>query len=344
MMSTSPLLLLLLCCCVHGAVASDGQEETWRYVEKLREEGLARSKADGVVYSLPSHESPFAAVPRGEFSKRLLPKVSEATMPCDVKPENERRLTDGARRLLASGAVPNNFTWQGKGVLTPAKNQGSTGTCWAFSTTGNIEGQWALKGHKLVGLSEEELSDCDSYDCGVFGGWPCRAYQWVIEAGGLMSEAAYPFCEGTGNCFPCMPRGYNKTFCGPPPEYCNKSQSCHADRKDVVSTISSWHKVSNNEEEIMAELVANGPISVLINADGFPPLQYHHWGVYNPWSCDPTSLDHAVLLVGYGHDGSTPYWEVKNSWGASWGDKGYFKMLRGKGTCGINAAATTSVV
>ncbi len=204
-------------------------------------------------------------------------------------------------------------------------------------------------------MSEEQLNDCDQFDCGVFGGWPCRAYQYTIDIGGLISEADYPYCVGTGACYPCAPKGYNATFCGPPPEYCNGTQwPCKANKNsNFAAHISNWVSFGTDEDQLAAQLVKNGPISVLINAQGFPPLQYHEWGIYEPWSCDPSSLDHAVLLVGYGNDGNfvdsnvvdgTPYWLVKNSWGAEWSNLGgFFKMLRGSGTCGINTAATSAV-
>jgi Papain family cysteine protease len=261
-------------------------------IEKLRAEGLERSRSDGVRYSLPSHDALYADVPVTEFGRRLLPKTDPAKMPCDVSTashKGSRDLSPQAASVLAAG-LPSNFSWRHKGVVTEVKNQGSVGTCWAFSTTGNIEGQWALSGRKLTSLSEEQLSDCDSYDCGVFGGWPCRAYQYVLRGGGLQSEAAYPYCAGTGNCYPCAAQPHNKSFCGPGPEYCNKSQSCHADKSDFVSHIDSWRRLGDDETGLMAELVAGGPISILINADGLPPLQFHHSGVYNPWSCDPKGL------------------------------------------------------
>ena len=91
---------------------------------------------------------------------------------------------------------------------------------------------------------------------------------------------------------------------------------------------------------------ARGPLSVLLDATG---LQYYQKGVWDPngwFSCksDGTDLDHAVLLVGWGVDDSKPYWLVKNSWGSSWGENGYFRIARGKGRCGINTQVTSSVV
>lgn len=119
--------------------------------------------------------------------------------------------------------------------------------------------------------------------------------------------------------------GYNETFCGPSPSYCNQTEwPCKAHQGQTFPvSISGWKLFGTNETELQAQLIANGPLSVLMDASGFPPLQYHEFGkkksifltdkgIYDPWSCDPTSLDHAVLLVGYGDDDGTPYWIVKN--------------------------------
>jgi cathepsin F len=87
--------------------------------------------------------------------------------------------------------------------------------------------------------------------------------------------------------------------------------------------------------------MAIGPLSVALNAE---LLQFYHKGVFNPIFCNPKSLDHAVLLVGWGTEGSKPYWIVKNSWGVDWGEQGYFRIIRGKGACGINTQVTTATL
>jgi len=95
-----------------------------------------------------------------------------------------------------------------------------------------------------------------------------------------------------------------------------------------------------DEDEMAAQLVQRGPLSVLIDAR---LLQFYHSGIYRGWFCSQAT-DHAVLLTGYGNSGSTPYWLIKNSWGEKWGENGYFRLLRGKKKCGITTGVTTSCV
>eukprot|EP00475_Leptophrys_vorax_P015726 TRINITY_DN2203_c0_g1_i1.p1 TRINITY_DN2203_c0_g1~~TRINITY_DN2203_c0_g1_i1.p1 ORF type:complete len:369 (-),score=86.98 TRINITY_DN2203_c0_g1_i1:79-1185(-) len=263
--------------------------------------------------------------------------------------------------FAASQALPESFDWRTKNVVTAVRDQGSVGSCWAFSTAQNIEGQRALKHGKLEQLSVEQLVECDASassdlkeaDCGMFGGWPNLAFEFLIKSGGIRTEADFPYCVGEGNCYPCMPAGYSPSLCGDHKDlYCNASSTrgqntdgyCFNTR-DVAVQLTDWKAVSKNETEIAQQLVNVGPLSVLINAD---PLQYYSKGIFNPataWGgCDPTDLDHAVLLVGFGTESGTDYWIVKNSWGASWGENGYFRIVRGQGACGINTAVTTAII
>ncbi|XP_071110333.1 cysteine proteinase 1-like [Haliotis cracherodii] len=256
-------------------------------------------------------------------------------------------------------SLPDSFDWTTQGKVTSVKDQGSVGTCWAFSTVGNIEGQWAMQGKPLTNLSVEQIVDCDGTmdkeqkkaDCGVFGGWPYLAYQYVQSVGGLETWSNYSYCSGIGggpgSCFPCKAPGYNKTYCGPPVPWCLKNESCAAkinpQRFVPDLKVTGWKAVSKNETEMAASLVKYGPLSVAMDASR---LQFYHRGVYNPIDCSKTALDHAVLVVGFGSEKEIfkthEYWKVKNSWGLKWGEDGYFKIQRGEGMCGINTQVTTA--
>ncbi|KAK3586760.1 hypothetical protein CHS0354_023488 [Potamilus streckersoni] len=255
--------------------------------------------------------------------------------------------------------IPETFDWTTQGKVTSVKDQGSAGSCWAFSTIGNIEGQWAMMGKKLTNFSVEQIVDCDGTedivhehaDCGIYGGWPYLAYQYVMKAGGLESWDDYPYCcglgGGPGTCFTCPAPSYNKTLCGPPIPWCNMTQSCvfKVDKSKFVPGLKviDWKLVEQNESAIAEVLIKYGPLSVALDAR---LLQFYHRGVFKSRLCSKASLDHAVLLVGYGTDKSlfetTPYWKVKNSWGAKWGESGYFRIERGTGMCGINTQVTTA--
>ncbi|XP_064484059.1 cathepsin L-like [Ornithodoros turicata] len=219
--------------------------------------------------------------------------------------------------------LPTNFDWRTKGAVTPVKNQGACGSCWAFSTTGNIEGQWFLARKKLVSLSEQELVDCDSMDHGCAGGYMGSAYKAVIQLGGLETETEYPY------------RG--------------RDESCEFNKTEAKVRIKSYVGLPQNETELAYWLMKHGPVSVGINANA---MQFYFGGISHPWKflCSPDDLDHGVLLVGFGVDKTIfrkkpkPYWIIKNSWGKFWGEKGYYRVYRGDGTCGVNKMATSAVV
>lgn len=214
---------------------------------------------------------------------------------------------------------PAALNWKDKGAVTPVKDQGSCGSCWSFSTTGNVEGQWFIKNNQLVSLSEQNLVDCDhecdpqdpqSCDEGCDGGLMTNAFAWIKKQGskGIATEKSYPYRGVDGKC------KTSGTVTG--------------------ATVSSFNMVPEDEGQIKSYLAQNGPLSVALNADS---LQFYSGGVFNPMRCDPKALDHGVLMVGYGGmDSNTPYWIVKNSWGEDWGEDGYFRIIYGKGKCGIN--------
>jgi KDEL-tailed cysteine endopeptidase len=216
----------------------------------------------------------------------------------------------------ASGA-PVSIDWRTKGAVTSVKDQGQCGSCWTFSATGAIEGAWAISKGQLVDFSEQELVDCAtgvSYGShGCSGGQMEGAFKFVIE-NGQCTLASYPYTSGVtktgGTC-----------------------QKCSA-----VAHISYCSDVKPNDQISLKGAVAQQPIAIAIEADT-RYFQSYSSGVLTSSSCG-TTLDHGVLVVGYGNENGIDYWLVKNSWGTTWGDKGYVKIARSDSTndagiCGI---------
>jgi len=216
---------------------------------------------------------------------------------------------------LRSVDVPSSIDWSTKGAVTPIKNQGQCGSCWAFSTTGSTEGVNFIATNKLVSLSEQQLVDCSgSYgNQGCNGGLMDNAFQYIIHNGGLCTEEAYPYEGADGTC---------------------KSSTCTS-----AVTISGYKDVPQDSDSAMMSAVAQNPVSVAIEADQ-SAFQFYAGGVLTSNACG-TALDHGVLVVGYGSESGSDYYKVKNSWGASWGLKGYVLLGRGasynggKGQCGV---------
>jgi cathepsin F len=223
---------------------------------------------------------------------------------------------NGTPPVLSNVAAPDAFDWRDKGAVSTVKDQGSCGSCWAFSTVGNVEGQWFLKHQQLFDLSAQELVDCDKVDSGCNGGLPDSAYVYIKQAGGLETEGKYPYTARDGK--------------------------CKFDKTSVVATIAGCTYISKNEEEIKNVLFQTGPLSIGINA---ADMQFYRSGIDNPAKskCNPAALDHGVVLVGYGVENNLAYWVIKNSWGSGWGEKGYYRIVRGKGACGMNTYVTTSI-
>lgn len=265
-------------------------------------------------------QNDFAHISAEEFATFYkLPKHSIST-----------HLTTKPRNYISPNynmAPPDEWDWRQHNAVTPVKNQGACGSCWSFSTTGNIEGVHAVATGDLISLSEQELVDCDTQDQGCNGGLMDNAFEEIERLGGLETERDY--------------------------SYKAHGEKCKFDESKIAVKISGYHDVPQGDEGAMqAQLLETGPLAVALNAMW---MQFYRGGVSHPWKklCSPSMLDHGVLIVGYGVQAANPdhlpfpkpeqpFWTIKNSWSASWGEDGYYRLFRGDGTCGIDQYVTTA--
>jgi len=256
------------------------------------------------------HLNQFAAMSQEEFAKTHFGYNGGENMP---KPNKEFYQLDLSTESLD---LPDSIDWTEKGAVTPVKNQGSCGSCWAFSTTGALEGAYFLKTGQLVSFSEQELVNCDHVDQGCNGGLMDNADKFIQKNGGLCTEQDYPYKGAAGG------------------RVCKTCEVVHG------SAPSNVVDVQHNEASLEAA-VAKKPVSVAIEADQIA-FQFYKSGVLTG-SCG-SRLDHGVLVVGYGTLDGQKYFKVKNSWGTSYGLNGYVLIQRGKtvrgGECGILLSAS----
>ncbi|KAJ6983431.1 cysteine protease RD19D [Populus alba x Populus x berolinensis] len=264
--------------------------------------------------------TPFMDLTEEEFERMYAGVLGGGTLPVEK----------GSVSFMDASGLPDSFDWREKGAVTDVKTQGSCGSCWAFSTTGSVEGANFIATGKLLNLSEQQLVDCDrvcdktdkaSCDDGCGGGLMTNAYRYLIEAGGLQEESSYP--------------------------YTGKSGECKFDPEKIAVKVANFTNIAVDENQIAANLVHHGPLAIGLNAIF---MQTYIGGVSCPLICGKKLLNHGVLLVGYGARGYSilrfgykPYWIIKNSWGKHWGEKGYYRLCRGHGVCGMNKMVSAVV-
>eukprot|EP00483_Globobulimina_turgida_P002380 UN02382 len=294
-----------------GKSYGDLQEEAYRFLQWLENWELVNSHNQaGYNYTLGMNQ--FADLSVSEFQYFIHGHMNSCINPKKPKPKFKKDQTPSK-----VSANPDSIDWtnyNGKSYVTPAKNQGQCGSCWAFSTTGSLESRTAISkqhtGSAITSLSEQQLVDCSKAqgNQGCNGGLMDNAFKYIEKEGGLCSESEYKYTGRDGTC---------------------KATSCGT-KYDAIST---YTDVKSDSMSDLETAVAAGPVSIAVDAAGTT------WQLYKGGIVDGhcgVLLDHGVLAVGYDNTGSEKYWKVKNSWGASWGEKGYIRLCK---ECGKNGNA-----
>jgi len=306
----------------HGKVYASPQEETRRlniFAQSLRMIMEHKTNKPDAKYELGL--TYFADWTEEEFFATMnFPKKRECWGVSDREKFANAVKSEASPVEASALALPRSVDWRKTGVVTPVKNQGRCGSCWAFAAIGALEAQYAKKHHRQLIFSEQQLLDC-SYGFGNFGcngGFPARAFEYIRLNGGLNKNEDYPY-EMVSN------------------------SSCRANHEEFLLKVKRVVNVTEADEHALERAVAfGGPVTVaFVVANDF---RLYSGGIYTTKDCGspkPQDLTHAVLAVGYdvSSDG-TKYWIVKNSWSERWGLGGYFLMERGKNMCGIADCAS----
>jgi len=267
---------------------------------------INRHNAQGLSWQMGV--TPFADITEKEFKEQI---VGGCTLP--------KKSKNKVAKFKDTSSNPTSVDWVTKGAVTPVKNQGQCGSCWAFSTTGSVEGRYAIAKGTLTSLSEQELVDCAGSEGnnGCRGGLMDYGFEYVKSNGGLCTEDSFPYDAKTET------------------RQCNSKRSACGTKQDPIK---GYVDVAHNSEADLESAVAQGPVSIAIEADQ-TAFQLYKSGVLTG-RCG-SKLDHGVLAVGYDNESQIKSWKVKNSWGATWGMSGYIllekgaKVNRGAGQCGL---------
>eukprot|EP00330_Aristerostoma_sp_ATCC50986_P009313 CAMPEP_0114586108 /NCGR_PEP_ID=MMETSP0125-20121206/9430_1 /TAXON_ID=485358 ORGANISM="Aristerostoma sp., Strain ATCC 50986" /NCGR_SAMPLE_ID=MMETSP0125 /ASSEMBLY_ACC=CAM_ASM_000245 /LENGTH=344 /DNA_ID=CAMNT_0001781413 /DNA_START=38 /DNA_END=1072 /DNA_ORIENTATION=- len=288
-----------------------------------RYEIFRQSALDAILHNLNPDRTWTAAI--NEFTGLTMEELTGRAL---MESQNCSATTPSKplENTLDPKALPTVFDWRLLGVVSPVKNQGNCGSCWTFSTTGAVESHWAIyKINAPRNLSEMQLVDCaqDFNNNGCDGGLPSQAFEYIKYNNGIDLESAYPY-------------------------HPKQNPTCNFTKENIGAYVpqGSFNISAGDEASIATYLVSNGPVSIAFEVT--KDFMSYDSGVYVGKTCksDAQSVNHAVLVVGYGIDreSNKNYWIVKNSWGATWGQDGYFFIERGSNMCGLAECASWPIV
>ncbi|KAK2960781.1 putative Cathepsin B [Blattamonas nauphoetae] len=223
-----------------------------------------------------------------------------------------------SHKLVPRNDLPENFDSreQWPGLILGVRDQGDCGSCWAFAITSCAGDRLGVQGRGVGDLSPQDLVSCDTDDYGCGGSSLDPAWQWMFTDG-VTTEQCIPYVSGSGRVPVC-------------PAKCKDGSKIQRYRP------SKWLYLQDSQ--MQDEIIQRGPIQVAFTV--YDDFRTYKSGVYIH-KTGAQGGGHAVLCLGWGVEDGTPYWLCQNSWGAEWGDQGYFKILRGDNHCGIESYAYT---
>lgn len=283
----------------YGRKYPNEKEEAYRFSifqKKLRDYEY-RTLHDTAIFG----PGQFSDMTEKEFREKVGGTVKDDCLQSSNDNSTHSLTMDEALAIIKANGG-DDIDWRTRGAVTPVKNQGQYGTCWSFGATGTVEGMMVVTGKlPLQSISEQELIDCSP--CGGYVGC-CLTWYVNKEGGRANTEDSYPYKGRSGSC---------------------QSKSAQIAKLKIASRVCEANGANNNQDKVLADLIKYGPGSALIDAGC---VEGYKSGIISNCPKKAGSIDHATLFVGAGTEGSKPYWIVKNSWGASFGDKGYYRMER----------------
>jgi cathepsin L len=201
------------------------------------------------------------------------------------------------------------FSWRDHGKVTPVRDQGNCGSCWAFTAMGAFESAYLIRNNQTIDGSEQEMIDCTAGSCA--GGWWMDAFDLLIKKG-TASESAYAYHAQEGPCRN-VATPYRATSWG------------YVAKDGATPTVAAMKQA----------LLRHGPLAVAVNAT--TAFQHYKGGVFNEHNTG--AINHGVLIVGWDDKkGAHGAWLIKNSWGTTWGEAGYMWIEYGSNRIGDHAA------
>ncbi|XP_018311145.1 cathepsin O [Mycetomoellerius zeteki] len=295
-------------------------QKSLRHIEKLNS---LRSSQESAYYGLTE----FSDLSDDEFMEQaLIPDLPLRGQKHTTASYYHQHSTDSVnrmKRMIPITDIPSKFDWRDKGVVGSVMNQENCGACWAFSTVGVVESMYAIKNGTLHSFSVQEMIDCMPGNFGCQGGDICSLLSWLLASKTrIISETDYPLTLQTDTC---------------------RLHKISAKTSGVKVTDFTCDSFVDAETELLTLLVTHGPVAAAVNAISWQ----NYLGGIIQYNCDGSfnSLNHAVQIVGYDTEARIPHYIIKNSWGPSFGNKGYIFIAVGKNLCGIaNQVSSFQVV